>query len=103
MQPSSSLDKTPALRLIAKFGGISGAAKALRLARSTVQRWAEFGYIRPRYHPKILSEAASRNITLEVGDFLAIDLSHPAFGSSRASGRGPKRHRARPRPPAGGT
>lgn len=96
--PNVSKPEAPARRLIAKFGGITAAAAALRRATSTVQRWSESGFVPPKHHDHVLAVAAARKISLDLGDFLSIDLKHPAFKKGE---RTPSRQRARPVPARG--
>lgn len=54
-------------------------ARALSKPATTVQRWLEAGYIRPKHHSDILSAALREQVRLDVSDFVNVDFQHPAF------------------------
>lgn len=61
---------TPAARIIEKFGGLTGLARALGHRHpSTVQRWKQSGLIPARHQDAVLDAARAAGIELEPGDF----------------------------------
>lgn len=65
---------TQAKRIIAKFGNMSNLARALGHRNvTTVQGWAERGYIPPRQHAAVWAAAKATGIEMELSDFAAVN------------------------------
>ena len=60
---------TPAQRVLAKFGGIAPAARALGLPQSTVQGWRISGYIPGYRQSNVLAKAKELGLDVTPADF----------------------------------
>ena len=69
-------ERTPAERIIARFGGQSALAALLGKRQSTVEHWARTGRIPAQWHGPLVSLARQRGVILEATDFVA-NQPHP--------------------------
>lgn len=61
-------------RIISKFGGVGSLARALGHTNpTTVQGWAERGYIPPRQHNAVWEAAKAKHVSMTLADFAAVD------------------------------
>lgn len=68
-----------AKRIIEKFGSMSKLAQALGHRNvTTVQGWAERGYIPPRKHQSVWVAAKANGIEIELSDFAAVSSDEAA-------------------------
>jgi hypothetical protein len=63
---------SPAVRVIARFGGQSELARLIDKNPSTVQYWATTGRIPPKWHAKLLELAAQKGISLAPSELVAV-------------------------------
>jgi myo-inositol-1-phosphate synthase len=68
--------KSPARRIIARFGGQSALAALLGKRQSTVEHWAQTGRIPAKWHQPLMTLARKEGILLEPRDFVAAQ-PHP--------------------------
>ena len=69
---------SPAAFVIAKFGGLTGTAKAIDLPVTTVQGWKDRGQIPQTHWQKLMAAAFARGHKIELSDFLDRHPAQPA-------------------------
>jgi hypothetical protein len=77
----------PAQRVIAKFGGQCALARLLGRRQSTVQHWANRGYIPEHWHEKLLNLARQRTVPLKQEELAECSVREQHRGDYGPTGR----------------